>query len=73
MVRNLASYRVGMRVVLRLREHYDKLVEVRILEKAPKMLKIQALDSEWWAKDSVVWVRSIDVSFESILREEAKE
>ncbi len=55
MIKNLASYRVGDRLIIRVND-YSIHTEVRVEEKAPRLMKITALDDAYFKKDQSCWL-----------------
>jgi len=57
MIRSLASYRIGDRLILREDDWFDRYrVEVELLQKAPRLLKVRVKDDTWWAIGRELWL-----------------
>jgi hypothetical protein len=67
MIRNLASYRVGTRILIH--RDYTTPVEVEILEKGRRALKIKALSGGWWPIGSIQWIKTCDWTILQVLHQ----
>jgi len=56
MTLNLSNYRVGDRLLIQRNDgQYTPPVEVKLLEKAPKRIKIEVLSQGWWGLGTIHW------------------
>jgi len=53
---NLTRYKVNDRIVVGKDEDGYPHQEVTILEKAPKMMKVQTIDGSYWGKAQIRWL-----------------
>ena len=65
MIKSLSNYKVGDRLVLRRTGEYQMVkkhpsIEVSVLEKAPRLLKVLVVTKGWYKVGSVQWVSAKD-------------